>query len=67
MGSEGQASHCLKINHGQGLAVTGLSLLLEGAVSVPSSGGFALGTFCLSKERSWKSIGKYRIDQLEIN
>lgn len=67
MGSEGQANHCLEINHGQGLAVTGLSLLLEGVALIPSSGGFGLGTFCLSKERSWKSIRKYRINQIEIN
>lgn len=34
VGSQGQIDHCLRINHGEGLAGLGLSLLLEGVVSV---------------------------------
>lgn len=34
VGSQGQIDYCLRINHGEGLAGLGLSLLFEGVVSV---------------------------------
>ena len=45
--SERLLHHCLGVNHGQGLAGSGQSLLPKGAVSVPIRGCFALRVFCL--------------------
>ena len=42
MGSEGQVNHCLGVNHGWGLAGSGLSLLLERVVLVSIREHFAL-------------------------
>lgn len=44
----GQVNHCLGVNHGGVLLVSGQSLLLEGVVSVPILGCFSPWLFCLS-------------------
>ena len=52
--SAGGVDHCRGVSLGEGLQDTGQSLLLEGMVSIPSGGCFALRVFCLSLETSWK-------------
>lgn len=47
-GREGQIDHCLKVNHGWGIAGSGESLLLKGVISVPIRLCFAFRIFRLS-------------------